>query len=143
MRILRFQPSKTGAQRRLAEKLRDEKISFLENQWLEGMEVDIFLPEYYLVIEIDGFYHLSAGQQARDLQKDQRLQAAGYHVLRFTNSQVYQDIKECLRQIKVFIDGHDLQLKKGACPDEEQAPWQSQLAAYKKRLDQEEEKTEE
>jgi len=140
---LRFQPSKTGAQRLLAEKLRDEKIGFLENQWLEGMEVDLFLPDYYLVIEIDGFYHLSAGQQARDLQKDRRLEAAGYHVVRFTNSQVYQDIKGCLRQIKAFIEGHDRQLKRGARPDEGQAPWQSQLAAYKKKPDQEEVKSEE
>lgn len=136
VRSLRFQPSKTGAQKLLAEKLRDDKISFMENQWLEGMEVDIFLPEYYLVIEIDGFYHLSVGQQAKDLQKDQRLQAAGYHVLRFTNSQIYQDCKECLQKIKTFIDGHDRQLKKGARAEDEQAPWQSKLAAYKKKLDQ-------
>jgi very-short-patch-repair endonuclease len=139
VRNLRYQPSKTGAQKLLAEKLRDEKISFMENQWLEGLEVDLFLPEYYLVIEIDGFYHLSAGQQAKDRQKDQRLQAAGYHVLRFTNSQIYQDSKACLHKIRAFIDGHDLQLKIGARPDDEQAPWQSKLAALKKRLDQEEE----
>ena len=133
---MRFQPSKTGAQKLLAEKLRGEKISFLENHWLEGMEVDIFLPEYYLVIEIDGFYHLSTGQQVKDLQKDQRLEAAGYHVLRFTNSQIYQDSKDCLRKIKAFIDGHEFQLKKGARLEDEQAPWQSKLAAYKKKLDQ-------
>lgn len=135
MRNLRFEPSKTGAQKLLAEKLRAAKISFSENHWLEGMEVDIFLPQYYLVIEIDGFYHLSAAQQVKDDQKDQRLQAAGYHVLRFTNSQIYQDTKECLRQIKAFMDGQDLQIKKGAGPESGQAPWQTQLAAYKKRLD--------
>ncbi|NLW59764.1 MAG: DUF559 domain-containing protein [Firmicutes bacterium] len=139
MRSLRFQPSKTRAQKILAAKLRGEKIHFLENQWLEGLEVDLLLPNYYLVIEIDGFFHLSAGQQEKDQQKDQRLEAAGYHVLRFTNSQIYQNSKECLRQIRAFIDGQESQLKKGACPEEEQAPWQSKLAAYKKRLDQEEE----
>lgn len=136
VRRLRFQPSKTGAQKLLAEKLRGEKIPFMENQWLEGMEVDLLLPEYYLVIEIDGFYHLSAGQQLRDLQKDHRLQGAGYHVLRFTNTEIYQNSKDCLRKIKAFIDGQDFHLKKGARSDDEQAPWQSKLAAYKEQLDQ-------
>lgn len=127
----------------LAEKLRNDNIGFTENQWLEGMEVDIFLPQYYLVIEIDGFYHLSAQQQARDLQKDQRLKAAGYHVLRFTNSLIYQDIKGCLQEIKAFLKGHEFQLKKGARTEEQQATWQAQLAAYKKKLNSEEEKAKE
>ena len=134
MRNLRYQPSKTGAQKLLAEKLRDEKISYGTNGGRVGSRSLLRVP-----VEIDGFYHLSAGQQAKDRQKDQRLQAAGYHVLRFTNSQIYQDSKACLHKIRAFIDGHDLQLKIGARPDDEQAPWQSKLAALKKKLDQEEE----
>lgn len=140
---MRYQPSKTGAQKLLASKLRAENIMFIENQWLEGWEVDIFLPQYYLVIEIDGFFHLSTGQQARDIQKDQRLTAAGYHVLRFTNTQIYQDSKSCLREIKEMIGSHKLQLKRGSQEEKVKANWQKQLAAYKKKLCAQEEKKQE
>ncbi|HEY8391508.1 MAG TPA: DUF559 domain-containing protein [Capillibacterium sp.] len=134
MRKLRFEPSKTGAQKLLAEKLRAAEIPFLENQWLEGSEVDLFLPQYYLVIEIDGFYHLSSKQQERDLVKEQRLQAAGYHVLRFTNSQIYQDWKGCLQEIKAVLDKQQRLMKKGAQIQTGPAPWQEKLAALQKRL---------
>lgn len=137
---MRFEPSKTGAQRLLASKLRAEEIPFTENQWLEGWEVDIFLPQYYLVIEIDGFYHLSTKQQAKDLAKDERLQAAGYHVLRFTNSQVYQDSKNCLEKIKAVINNHQRRVKKGAAVHSGPTPWQEQLATIKEKLNAEEEK---
>ena len=62
-----YEPAKTGAQKVLAAKLKAEKIEFVENRQLEGWEVDIYLPAYYLVVEVDGFYHLSLKQQARDL----------------------------------------------------------------------------
>ena len=114
-------------------------MAFTENQRLEGWEVDIFLSQYYLVIEIDGFFHLSAKQQEKDLRKDQSLQAAGYHVLRFTNSQIHQDAQGCLREIKRFIDSHDLQVKKSAQVKQSSAEWREQLAAYRKKLQQEEE----
>ncbi|HBR28155.1 MAG TPA: hypothetical protein DD789_01825 [Firmicutes bacterium] len=136
---MQFEPAKTGAQKILAAKMRRENMAFTENQRLEGWEVDIFLSQYYLVIEIDGFFHLSAKQQEKDLRKDQSLQAAGYHVLRFTNSQIHQDAQGCLREIKRFIDSHDLQVKKSAQVKQGSAEWREQLAAYRKKLQQEEE----
>jgi very-short-patch-repair endonuclease len=141
VRELQFEPAKTGAQKILAAKMRRENMAFTENQRLEGWEVDIFLSQYYLVIEIDGFFHLSAKQQEKDLRKDQSLQAAGYHVLRFTNSQIHQDAQGCLREIKRFIDSHDLQVKKSAQVKQSSAEWREQLAAYRKKLQQEEETT--
>lgn len=142
MRSLRFEPAKTGAQKILAEKLRAAEIAFLENQWLEGCEVDLFLPEYYLVIEIDGFYHLSSKQQEKDLVKEQKLRAAGYHVLRFTNSQIYQDWKGCLQAIKAVLDHQQRQIKKGARVETGPTPWQEKLAALQKELKAAEEKRE-
>lgn len=137
---MRFEPLKTGAQKLLAEKLRAEEIAFQENQWLEGWEVDIFLPQYYLVIEIDGFYHLATKQQEKDLAKEQRLQAAGYHVLRFTNSQIYQDCKGCIKKIKAVLNNQQRQIKKGAQVEAGPTPWQAQLAAIQKKLKAAEEK---
>ncbi|NLY91363.1 MAG: DUF559 domain-containing protein [Firmicutes bacterium] len=137
---MRFEPSKTGAQKLLAEKLRAEEIAFLENQWLEGWEVDIFLPQYYLVIEIDGFYHLTTKQQEKDRAKAQRLEAAGYHVLRFTNSQIYQDCKGCLQVIKAVLNNQERQIKRGAQVEAGPTPWQEKLAVLQRKLKAMEEK---
>ncbi|HBK67277.1 MAG TPA: hypothetical protein DD811_05010 [Syntrophomonas sp.] len=140
MRVLRFEPSKTGAQKLLAEKLRAKKIAFLENQLLEGWEVDIFLPKYYLVVEVDGFYHLSTKQQERDLQKELRLRAAGYHVLRFTNSQVYQAGDKCVQEIKNLVEEHKLKLKQVEKAETTKTGWQKRLEEYNARLRMKEKK---
>lgn len=139
MSALYFEPAKTRAQKILAAKLRAENIKIAENQRIEGWEVDIFLPQYFLLIEIDGFFHLSAKQQEKDRQKDESLQTAGYHVLRFTNSQIYQDDKGCLQKIKRVIASYDRQVKKSAQVKLGSTQWQTQLATYQKKLQEQEE----
>ena len=135
-----YEPAKTGAQKRLAKNLRAENIVFLENQMLEGWEVDIFLPEYYLVVEVDGFYHLSAFQQEKDKLKNNTLQAAGYHVLRFTNTEIYQDANKCVKKIKDLIKYHKQKLKKAEQVESETTPWQNKLADLRKVLREQERK---
>lgn len=58
-------------------------------QWVNGLRVDFFWPEFQLVVETDGLrYHRTASQQAKDRARDQALVAAGFNVLRFTHAQV-------------------------------------------------------
>jgi very-short-patch-repair endonuclease len=58
-------------------------------QKLLGFRVDFFWPDFRLVVETDGLtYHRTRAQQARDRKRDQRLTAAGYTCLRFTEDQV-------------------------------------------------------
>lgn len=140
MKVVWYEPAKTGAQKILAAKLQAEKIIFLENQQLEGWEVDIFLPRYYLVVEVDGFYHLSSKQQERDLEKDSRLRAAGYHVLRFTNAQIYQDGSRCVQEIKDIITKHNRKLKEVKKIDRPKMQWQKRLKELKEQLTNEEKK---
>ena len=135
-----YEPAKTGAQKMLAAKLQAENIVFLENQQLEGWEVDIYLPRYYLVVEVDGFYHLSSKQQARDLEKDSQLRAAGYHVLRFTNAQVYQEGSKCVQEIKQLIAEHNHKLKEAGKLEKPKMNWQKRLAELKEQLKNEEKK---
>lgn len=136
-----YEPSKTGAQKRLADKLRAENIVFLENQLLEGWEVDIFLSDYYLVVEVDGFYHLSVTQQEKDIVKNNTLQAAGYHVLRFTNTEIYQNTNKCVKKIKDLIENHKQKLKKAEQVETEKTPWQKKLAELQKALQDQETKS--
>ena len=66
---------------------------------------DFYCPLANLVIEIDGGYHQTEEQQRLDKEREERLQAKGYNILRFTNEQVLFDIDNVLRDItKALFD---------------------------------------
>lgn len=51
---------------------------------------DFYLPRpWKLVIEVDGGYHATPAQQARDAAKDAYYAQRGFRVLRITNEQVF------------------------------------------------------
>ena len=61
----------------------------LTQQKLELFRVDFLWPDLRLVVETDGLeFHRTRQQQAKDRNRDQRLTAAGYTCLRFTDYQV-------------------------------------------------------
>ena len=61
----------------------------LTQQTLLGFRVDFLWPDLSLVVETDGLaFHQTRQQQATDRVRDQRLTAAGFTCLRFTNDQV-------------------------------------------------------
>lgn len=72
------------------ELIRDSDIPEPQTQQkLLGFRVDFFWPDIRLVVETDGLtYHRTRAQQAADRIRDQRLTAAGYTCLRFTDNQV-------------------------------------------------------
>ncbi|MGB3207819.1 MAG: endonuclease domain-containing protein [Crinalium sp.] len=59
--------------------------------------VDFYCPSVKLVIEVDGGIHDQ--QQVYDQARTEKLEAFGYHVLRFTNDQVMKDLSAVLEQI--------------------------------------------
>lgn len=59
------------------------------NTILLGEEVDFFWPDRLLVVETDGFAtHRTRAAFTEDRARDRKLQAAGYSVMRFTDSDV-------------------------------------------------------
>lgn len=50
--------------------------------------LDFFLPEHNLAIEIDGEYHNTKEQTAKDKQRDKNLLEMGIKTIRITNKQV-------------------------------------------------------
>lgn len=57
------------------------------------------------VIEIDGFeYHSSKKQVNYDYKREQELQMAGYKVVRFTGSQVYNSPYECVNTLVNIVE---------------------------------------
>ena len=64
---------------------------------------DFYSPSANLIIEVDGEYHQAEEQQRLDKEREERLQAKGYNILRFTNEQVLFDIDKVLKDITEFL----------------------------------------
>lgn len=69
--------------------------------------VDSYCKDLMLAIEIDGRSHDNAVSYAKDLQRQQRLEALGVSVLRFRNKAVEQDIDNVLWGIEGWIIEHE------------------------------------
>lgn len=66
---------------------------------------DFYCPLANLIIEVDGGYHLQEGQHKLDEEREDRLRAKGYNILRFTNEQVLFDIDNVIKDITTMIHG--------------------------------------
>ena len=58
---------------------------------IENFIVDFYCHEAKLIIELDGDIHAEADQYNHDQQRDVRLRALGYTVVRFSNEALYND----------------------------------------------------
>ena len=57
-----------------------------------------------LIIECDGFdYHSSKKQMAHDYERENNLKLAGYDIMRFTGSQIYNEPMKCVEQVVEYI----------------------------------------
>lgn len=67
--------------------------------------VDFYLPEYHLIIEVDGYYHDDSKQKYKDLSRTKRLGELGFNkILRIDNIQAKNIMeKDLLKKIKAII----------------------------------------
>lgn len=56
-----------------------------------------------LIIEVDGYTHLSVEEQKKDQIRDSMLEKAGFKTLRFTNNQVLRNMKGVIQEIEYEI----------------------------------------
>lgn len=70
------------------------------NEWVLGMKVDIFWPEFGLIVELDSraFHDDDRGHEV-DRERTARLELAGYRVLRLTWAMVTEDRDETIRKV--------------------------------------------
>lgn len=57
-----------------------------------------------LIIEVDGDYHLAEEQQLSDRERDTYLQHFGFHIIRFSNEEVLQNLDKVLNKIKTAMN---------------------------------------
>ncbi len=95
----------TQAESALWEMLRNNNLgaSFRRQHIIMDYIVDFVCFEKMLVIEVDGGYHCEYEQQISDAERDRRLTAMGFTVLRFTNEQVLIDIDNTIKTISTAL----------------------------------------
>ena len=79
----------------------------LVNMDLLGFEVDFHWPERRLVVEVDGGQHGRAPTARKDENEDRVLRAAGWTVLRFSDTEVYERPSGVRALLDAVADGDD------------------------------------
>jgi very-short-patch-repair endonuclease len=69
--------------------------------------LDFYSHAVRLVVEVDGSQHDTAKGKASDKERTRFLEAAGFHVLRFTDREVLLDTESVLEAIWEATKGYD------------------------------------
>ena len=84
----------TDAEKKLWEMLKGKQLlgyKFRRQQGIEEYVVDFYCPQGKLAIEIDGAKHSTPQQKKADLQRTKRIQSHNITVLRFSNTDVFEN----------------------------------------------------
>ena len=99
----------TPAEEKLWEILRDRKVlglKFRRQHPVGPYVADFYCHELKLILEIDGSVHNEAQQMAHDQNRDANLTTLGYTILRFTNDEVFLDVRDVLNRIAARAPKH-------------------------------------
>ncbi|NLV40529.1 MAG: DUF559 domain-containing protein [Candidatus Hydrogenedentes bacterium] len=66
--------------------------------------LDFFCPEKMLAVEVDGSTHRHPDVGARDVERQERLEALGIRVIRFTETEVRQDAARVVAAIAIALE---------------------------------------
>jgi very-short-patch-repair endonuclease len=87
--------SQTSAEARLWYLLRGRKLAdwkFRRQHPVDRYVVDFVTMAGRLIVEVDGATHGSDAERARDESRSEILRSLGFHILRVTNADIYEDI---------------------------------------------------
>jgi very-short-patch-repair endonuclease len=66
--------------------------------------LDFAIPQKRIAIELDGHeYHKTKYQRTHDAKRDRWLYGQGWHVLRFTGSEIYENLDRCIDEICALV----------------------------------------
>jgi len=86
----------TSAESKLWRVLRNRQLAhwkFRRQHPINGYIVDFVTLEGKLILEVDGATHSTEKELARDAKRDRVLTSLGFHVVRVTNIDVYENIE--------------------------------------------------
>jgi very-short-patch-repair endonuclease len=65
--------------------------------------IDLYCPKVKLAVEVDGATHLTEEEIAHDKNRQEAIEEIGIEFLRFTNLEIYHDIRSVVRKIKAKV----------------------------------------
>lgn len=92
----------TDAERVLWNELKSSAlgVKFLRQHIIGDYIVDFVCRDNGLVIEVDGAYHAERQQQQADEEREDFLVRHGFHIVRFTNEEVFNELDWVLEEIE-------------------------------------------
>jgi very-short-patch-repair endonuclease len=102
-RARRLRAAETSAEARLWQALRNRQLAdwkFRRQQPIDRYVVDFVSLDGKLVVEVDGATHDTQAEIARDAERTSILESLGFHVVRVTNMDVYDNLEGVLEMIR-------------------------------------------
>jgi len=82
------------------------ELTFLRQRTVLNYILDFMSKELMLIVEVDGFSHEWAKQWELDKNRQKELEDVGFTVLRFTDEEVLNDIRNVQRVIELWVEDH-------------------------------------
>ena len=120
------------AERLLRQEMTHRGLRFRQSAKIAGREIDFYLPECFLAVEIDGLSHLAADVRKRDADKEHLLAELGIALLRLPNEEVLADVRGCVDRIAAYLKAWRQKVAPAEPPPGEN-PLQRQLRAWAER----------
>jgi very-short-patch-repair endonuclease len=98
-----FTPPTTPYEFKLKEALEGFGYKVIHNEPLGYYFPDLLIEEHKCICEVDGGYHLSDRQQAKDAYRTEYLNQQGYFVLRVSNDRVAANVDDVVNDIRQAI----------------------------------------
>jgi very-short-patch-repair endonuclease len=101
-RSRRLRASQTNAEARLWQALRNRRLArwkFRRQHPIDRYVVDFVTLDGKLVVEVDGTTHSLPKEIGRDVERTRVLESLGFHIVRVTNVDVYENLEGVIEMI--------------------------------------------
>ena len=95
--------SQTSAEAKLWQALRNRRLArwkFRRQHSIDRYVVDFVTLDGKLIVEVDGVTHAEPSELARDKVRSDVLERCGFHIVRVTNTDVYENLEGVLEMIE-------------------------------------------
>jgi very-short-patch-repair endonuclease len=102
-RTRKLRESQTSAEAKLWQALRNRRLArwkFRRQHSIDRYVVDFVTLDGKLIVEVDGVTHGEPSELARDKARSEVLEACGFHVVRVSNIDVYDNLEGVLEMIE-------------------------------------------
>jgi very-short-patch-repair endonuclease len=105
-RARNLRSSQTSAEAKLWQALRNRRLAqwkFRRQHPINRYVVDFVALDGKLIVEVDGVTHTEPSERARDKARSDVLEARGFHIVRVSNTDVYDNLEGVLEMIESTV----------------------------------------